>query len=150
MRVILLKDVDKLGKKYEVKRVKDGYARNFLIPMGLAKLATKSALKWLEKQKEILKQQAEQKLAQIQKIASKLDGQEVVMPVEVGEKGQLFESITAQKIAQELKKNGFSIKKNQIDLAKPIKEIGEFPVKIHLDEGLEAEISVVVVEKNSK
>jgi len=147
MRVILLKDVDKLGKRYEVKRVKNGYARNFLIPKGLAKLATKQTLKWLEKQKEIIKRQAEERLAEIQKVASKLDGQEITIPVETGKKGQLFEGVTAQKIAQELKKHGFSIKKSQIDLAKPIKEIGEFPVKIRLDEGLEAEINLIISEK---
>src|SRR3989344_6175203 len=103
MKVVLLKDVENIGKKYEVKEIKAGYARNFLIPQGLAKPATKEVMIWLETQKEILEKKAEEDLKKIQTFASTLDGQEVVIPVKVGEEGQLFESINAQKIAERLK-----------------------------------------------
>ncbi len=147
MKVILLQDIEKLGKKYEVREVKNGYARNFLIPQGLAKIATDKALKWLKIQKETGEKKAEQALKTIQEIASTLDGQEVIISVKVGEDGQLFESISVQKIFDELKKMGFKVKKNQIDLAEPIKELGEFPVKIKFDHNLEPEITIVVNEE---
>jgi large subunit ribosomal protein L9 len=71
------------------------------------------------------------------------------MPVKVGDEGQLFESINVQKIAEKLKESGFEIKKIQIDLKEPIKEVGEFPVKIKLDHNLEAEINVIISEGES-
>ena len=147
MRVILLQDIDKVGKKYEVKEVADGYARNFLFPKGLAKPATKEALKWLEIQKEIEEKKAEEELKKIQALASRIDGQEILIPVKVGEKGQLYESVTAKKIFEILKENGFDIKKSQIVLEQPIKELGEFTVKIKFEHNLEAEIKIIIVEE---
>lgn len=147
MRVILLQDVENVGKKYEVKEVADGFARNFLIPKGLAKPATKMALKWLETIREIETKKAEEELKKIQELASKIDGMEVVIPVKITPDGELFESITSQKISKELKKLGFEISKSQIDLSDPIKELGEFPVKVHFEHNLETEIRVVVTEE---
>lgn len=147
MKVILLQDIENLGKKYEVKEVKPGYARNFLIPKGLVKPATKEVLEWLGKQKEVEAQKAEKELKKIQEVASLIDGQEIIIPVKVGEEKQLFESITIQKISENLKKAGFDIKKSQIDLAEPIKELGEFPIKIKLEHNLEPEIKVIIVEE---
>ena len=150
MKVILLQDIDKVGKKYEVKEVKAGFARNYLIAKGLAKPATKEALKWVEVQKEIEAKKAEEELKKTLEFASSLDGQEVIIPTKVGEKGQLFETITTQKISEKLKELGFKIKKSQVELEKPIQTLGEFPVKIQLEHGLEAEIKVIVTEEKSK
>lgn len=147
MRVILLHDVEKVGKKYDIKEVADGYARNFLISKGLAKPATKENLIWLEKQKEIEAKKIEKELKKAQEKASAIDGQEIIISVKVGEEGQLFESITSQKIYEKLKELGFEIKKNQINLPKPIKELGEFPVKIKFEHNLEAEIKVIIIEE---
>jgi len=147
MKVILLQDVEKTGKKLEVKNVADGFARNFLLPKGLAKMATKEALKWLDMQKEIEGKKSEEVLKKIQAVASSMEGLEVIMPVKIGSEGQLFESITAQKIADRLKEMGFEIKKTQIDLGEPIKEIGEFPLKIRFDHNLEADIRVIVSQE---
>ena len=144
MKVILLKDVEKLGEKFEIKEVKDGYARNFLFPKGLAKQATESALKWLEMQKEIASQKAEEELKQIEKLVAKVDGLEVVIPVKVGDNDQLFEKITAQKISKKLKEDGLEIKKNQIILEAPIEKVGEYSVKIKFEHNLEGEIKVIV------
>jgi len=146
MRVILLQDVENLGKKYEIKDVKDGYARNFLIPKDLVKLATKDVLEWVKKEKEAEKQKSEEELKEIQKIASSIDGLEVIIPVKVGEEQQLFEKINTQKISEKLKELGFEIKKEQIDLAEPIKELGEFPIKIKFEHNLESEIIVIIIE----
>ena len=144
MRVILLKDVAKIGKKFEVKEVKDGYARNFLIPQQLAKLATKEALMWLETQKEAEEKVAEDDLKKSQGVASSIDDREVIIEVKVGDQDQLFEAINAQKIVDKLKEMGFEVKKNQIELPEPIKELGEYPVKIKFEHNLEVEIMVIV------
>jgi len=144
MKVILLKDVEMVGKKYEIKEVKDGHARNFLIPQNLAKLASKQNLKWLENQKEALEKEAEGDLQKAQELASKIDGIEVAIAVKVGGDGQLFESINTLKITEKLKEMGFEVKKSQIKLEKPIKEVGEFPVKIMLDHNLEVEVKVII------
>ncbi len=147
MRVILLQDVENLGKKYDVMEVKNGYARNFLIPQKLAKIATKKGLEWVKNQKELKMKKAEEELKNVQEIASKFDGVEITIPVKLGAEGQLFESINKQKISEELKKAGFEVKKMQIELEKPIKEAGEFPIKIKLEHNLEIEIKVIVVEE---
>lgn len=147
MQVILLQDIDKLGKKYEVKKVKDGYARNFLIPKRLVKLVTKKSLEWLKTQKEKEIKEDKGELEKIQELASNLDGIEVIIPIKIGKEGQLFESINEQKILDKLKKLGFKIKKSQIGLEKPIKELGEFPVKINFEHNLEVEIKVIVNEE---
>ena len=147
MKVILLKDVKNLGKKFEIKEVKNGYARNYLIPKGLAKAATKEALEWLEIQKEIEQKKAEEELKKVQELASSVDGLEVTIPVKVGEKGQLFEAITQQKISEKLEELGFKIKKQQINLKTLIKEFGEFPIKVNFEHNLEAEIKVIIIEE---
>lgn len=147
MRVILLQDIDKLGKKYEIKDVSDGYARNFLIPRGLAKPATEQVIKWAELQKEIMAKRAEEELKQVQDLASQIDGLEITIPVKIGEEGQLFESVGEQRIVDKLKEAGFEIKKTQVMLTEPIKELGEFPVKIKFDHNLEAEIKVIIAEE---
>lgn len=147
MKVVLLQDIENIGKKYEVRDVADGYARNFLIPRGLAKEATEQALKWVQMQKEIAEKKAEEDLKHVQDLASRIDGLELTIPVKLGDEGQLFESITNQKIADRLKELGFDLKKTQIELQTPLKELGEFPVKIKLDHNLEAEIKIIVIEE---
>ncbi len=150
MKVILLKDVEKVGKKFEVKEVKSGYARNFLFPQELAKPVTKEALAWLETQKEIGEKKAEDGLKKIQETASAIDDQEVIILVKVGDEGQLFETINAQKIAEKLKEAGFEVKKSQIILPEPIKELGEFPVKIKFEHNLEVEIKVITTKEEEE
>jgi large subunit ribosomal protein L9 len=147
MRVILLQDIKNVGKKYEIKEVKNGYARNFLFPNGLAKAATRETLEWLKVQKELNEKKAEEELKKVQEFASSLDGLEITIPVKVGEDGQLFESITSQKIFEKLKELGFEIKKPQIILAEPIKELGEYPLKIKFEHNLESEIKIIVIEE---
>ena len=152
MQVILLQDIEKIGKKYEIKEVADGHARNFLIPPNMSKPATEIALQWAEVQREIEEKKAEEALKQVQDYAAKLAGAEVAISVKVGDKQELFESISAQKIVDKLKELGFEIKKSQVALAEPIKELGEFRVKIAFEHGLETEITVFVAaeEENEK
>lgn len=147
MKIILLKDVENLGKKYEIKEVASGYARNYLIPQGLAKKATPDVLEWLKKIQEVEDEKAKKELEKIGKLASQIDGLELEMEVKVGEKNQLFEKITASKISKKLKEIGYDIKKDQIELEKIIEELGEFPIKIKFNHNLEAEIKVIVTEE---
>jgi len=147
MKIVLLEDIDKLGKKYEIKEVADGYARNFLIPRGLAKLATAKNIKIAKIKKEEELRKAEEQLRKVQKMAAQIEGQEITISLKTGEKGQLFESVTSQMVSKKLAEMGFDIKKSQIEIPKPIKEIGEYPVKINFEHGLEAEIKLIVTEK---
>ncbi|MDD2731746.1 MAG: 50S ribosomal protein L9 [Candidatus Pacebacteria bacterium] len=147
MKVILLEDIENIGKKYEIKEVKNGYARNFLIPKGLVKPITEQSLKWLEVQKELMEKKAEEDLKHVEEIVSKIDGMEVIIPVKIGDKDQLFEKIGSQKVSEKLKELGFEIKKSQIELENPIEEIGEFPVKVKFEHNLEAEIKVIITEE---
>ncbi|MDD4062484.1 MAG: 50S ribosomal protein L9 [Candidatus Pacebacteria bacterium] len=147
MKVILLEDVDKLGKRLEVKSVADGYAKNFLLSRNLARVATKEALKWLEIQLEMKKSEDDAKLKEVQATVSKIDGLELFFEVKTGEKGQLFESLNSQKIASKLAEAGFDVSKSQIDLAEPIKELGEFSIKIKFDHNLESVVKIIITEE---
>lgn len=147
MKVILIEDVNGLGKKYEVKNVADGYARNFLIPNNLVKIANEKALLWLEAQKEIMEKKTEDDLTKSQEAASKIDGMEITIPVKIGEKGQLFEKITAVKIADKLKEEGIEVEKKQIKMEKPIEELGEYTVKIKFEHNLEPEVKIIISEE---
>ncbi|MDP2930720.1 MAG: 50S ribosomal protein L9 [bacterium] len=144
MKVILLQDVEKIGKKYETKEMADGYAKNFLLPKKLAKIATPELEEWVKLQKEILNNKEEEDLKKSQDVASAIDGQEIIIEMKVGPENQLFESINAQKISEKIKEMGFDIKKNQLDLAEPIKEAGEYPVKIKFSHNLESQVQVII------
>jgi len=150
MKVILLKNIENVGKKYDIKEVKNGYGRNFLVKRQLAKPATKEAIAWVEIQKSIEGKKSEEDLKKIQEKATSLDGQEVIVLTKVGEENQLFESINSQKIAEKLKEMGFDVKKSQSILEAPIKELGEYPVKIKFEYNLETEITVIVTAAEEK
>jgi large subunit ribosomal protein L9 len=150
MKVVLLKDIEKFGKKYEIKEVKEGFARNFLFPKGLAKIATKQNLKEAEARKELEDKKAEEELKKIQKEAENIEGMEVSITVKVGDNNQLFESVSPQKIAEKLKEMNFNIKKEQIEVSEPIKELGEFKAKINFKHNLEAEIKLIIIPEETK
>ncbi len=148
MKVILLQDVEKLGRKFDVKEVADGYARNFLLPQKLIKPATEEALAQLEAEKEAAARKAETELKDVEGIAAQLDGQEIEMSAKADENGKLFGSISAVKIAKVLKDKGFKVSKNQIKLIEPIKEAGEYDdILIEFPHGLEAKIKIIVTEE---
>lgn len=146
MRVILLKNVPKTGKKYEVKEVPAGFANNFLIPQGLAKPATPDGLEWAKRQREIVAKKAEQELEKFAKMAQEMEGLEVEISAKVGDKGQLFEKVNNQKIAVKLKEMGFDVLKDQIELKQKIDATGEFEARVVFDHNLEANIKIIVAE----
>ncbi len=148
MKVILLKDVEKLGKKGEVKEVADGYARNFLIPKKLVVLATKDEIIKLEELKEVESQKSEKELVQFQELATQLDGLELEILAKVSEEEKLFGAITNIQIVEKLKEQGIKINKEYIKLENPIKEIGEYEVIIELPHNLEAKIKLIITKEN--
>lgn len=150
MKVILLQDVENIGKKNDIKNVADGYARNFLLPKKLAIIATEQAIEDLEKQKESEAQQAEIELKKTEETVAQIDGLEFEIIEKIDESGKLYGSINELRIAKILKDKGFAIKKKQIKIPQPIKDLGEFPVTILFDHGLEAEIKLIVMEEKPK
>src|SRR3989344_3042813 len=145
MKVILLNDVPKLGRKSEIKNVSPGYARNFLFPRGLAAVLTTTAVLELEMQSQAQKKAAENDLIKAESIASKLDGLEIEISIKVSKDGVGYAAISTSKIADALKKLGFAIDKKQIQAPEPIKKLGEYLIKINMIHGLEAEIKIIVV-----
>lgn len=147
MKVILLKNVDKIGKANEVKEVPSGYARNFLLPKKLAILATNDTLSSLGQKVASDKARIEKEIVENKALAEKMKGMEIKIAVKVGSEGQLFESINRQKVAERLSEMGININKNNIDLEDHIKQKGDYNIKIKLDHGFNTEVKVVVCEQ---
>ena len=143
MKVFLLKNVKGLGKAGEIKEAKDGYARNFLIPKGLAKLATPEVVE--EWKKEQAKKEAELKaeLAKINDIKEKLENEKIIIKHKLGANGQLLGSVTNKEIAEVLQKNGYDIDKKQIE-HKTIKAPGVYNIDIKLGHGVHAKVQIEV------
>ncbi|MBI4120454.1 MAG: 50S ribosomal protein L9 [Parcubacteria group bacterium] len=150
MKVILLADIPKFGRRLEVKDVKPGYAKNYLFPRGYAKVLTSSALLELEKQSQAQKLAAEKELVQAEALAAKLEGLEVEVPVKMSVGGKGYAAVSASQIADILKKLGFNVAKNQIVITEPIKKTGEYQVAVSLPHGLESQIKIVVVEEGQE
>lgn len=146
MKVILLKNIKGLGNGGEIKDVADGYARNFLMPQGLAEPATPEKSQKLKVEKIKQEKEVEASLFATEKLAEKLQGQIVEIPGKVNESGTLYAAITPAKIAGKLKELGFEVAKDQIILPEPIKELGEHLVTLNLEHGLEAEITIMAIE----
>ena len=143
MRVILVKKVPELGERGDVKEVALGYARNFLIPRGLAKIATPESLVELELTKEKTANQAEADLTAAETLASKLEGEVIEIGAKASDEGTLYAAVSAAKVAGALNAKGFKVEKDQVAVGH-IKELGEHEVVIDLDHGLEARITLVV------
>lgn len=144
MKVILLQEIHKLGKAGEVKNVREGYARNFLIPKKLVLPATETNLR---RQKEVLHAEAgreEKERARFKALAEKLSKTTLHFLLKVGEKSQAFGSITSQDIVAELAKHSISVEKQWIGLEESIKTIGEHIVKIKLPHQIAAEFKIIV------
>ncbi|MBI2052202.1 MAG: 50S ribosomal protein L9 [Candidatus Sungbacteria bacterium] len=145
MKVVLLADVPKLGRKSEVKNVSPGYAKNFLFPRGLAMVLTSTAVLELEQQDVAKKKQAEKDLIETETLAQKLDGLEIEIAMKVSKDGVGYAGVSIQRIADVLVGLGFKISKSQVKINSPIKKLGEYAVVISLPHNLEAEVKITVV-----
>jgi large subunit ribosomal protein L9 len=146
MQIILLEKVINLGTLGDVVRVKDGYARNFLIPQGKAKRATAASLADFEKRRAELEKAHAEMLAQTQEKGAKLEGMMVQVTQKAGVDGKLFGSVTNSDISEALKKQGFDVPKAAIRMPEgPLKMIGDYPLKVALHADVVVSITVSVL-----
>ena len=143
MQVILMEKVVNLGSLGDVVKVKDGFARNYLIPQGKAKRATSVNLTEFEARRAELEKKANEHLTSAQDRAARLEGHKVEIAQKAGVDGRLFGSVTTSDIAEALTKStNIQVKKAEIRMPAPIKNIGEFPIVVHLHADVEANITV--------
>ena len=144
MKVMLLKDVYKLGRAGEVKKVADGYGRNFLLPQKLAILATPGALKQVEKIRSQAEIRRTELNSELKDLANQINGITVVFAAKAGETGKLYGSITTQDVANAIQeKTRFEVKKQQVDM-QPIRNLGEYTAHVRLTMDLVPEVKIIV------
>lgn len=148
VEVILRDDVQHLGKIGEVVRVKPGYARNFLLPRGLAIEANRKNLRVLEHNKRVIGVKAEREKKAAEGVASKLDGFKLQLTARAGEEGRLFGSITNIDIERALKEKGFDVERRRIPLEEPIKQLGTFPITINVGRDVRATVQLTVTAED--
>ncbi len=147
MQIILQQDVPNLGKKGELKDVAPGYARNLLLPKGMAVEATPQRIRDWKKRQEKEEMLGRQQEEQARELAEKLKAVELVMEMPAGEGGRLFGSVTPADIAAKLSEKGFEVDKKDIEAEGPIKTIGSHTVAVKLHAGIKAEIAIIVEAK---
>ncbi len=147
MKVILRKDIETLGNIGDIVEVKEGYARNFLIPRKIAYNALNGNLKALEDEKKSIARKSEKELNAAEKVSTELEKVSVTIPVQVGEEDKIFGSVTTQMIADALKEKDFDIDKRKIEIEESIKTLGIYNVNIKLHSNISANIKVWVVRE---
>lgn len=146
MEVILRQAVENLGKPGEVVKVSNGYARNYLLPHGVAFEATPGNLKRIQQERDRLEAAENERRAAAQGLAEKFEQVQLTFSARVGEEGKLFGSVTSADIAQQLEAQGFHVEKRQIDLHEPIKALGVYRIPIRLHADVKPEIRVWVIK----
>jgi large subunit ribosomal protein L9 len=150
MEVILREDIPNLGRMGELVRVKNGYARNYLLPRGLVMVANKKNLNVLEHQKRVISHQKEHVLKAAQTLSEKLAAVTLTMPVKVGEEGRLFGSVTNIDIDKALREKGFDIERRRIELNEPIKTVGEYEISIRLTAEVTTHVKLSVISEKAE
>ena len=150
MEVILRDHVEKLGKRGEIVKVSDGYARNYLLPRKLALPATEGNRKHVERERKIMETREAEEKSQAEAIASRLSTVDITIARRVGETEQLYGSVTASDIAEFLKTKGFEIDRRKLILPEPIKAIGEHDVPLKLHRDVTAPLKVKVVKEGAE
>jgi len=146
MRVILQKQVDKLGVPGDTVEVADGYARNYLLPRGLAVAASKGALRHVESLKRAHDVRTTKAKAEAEAVAARLAGAPIRVAAKVGEEGKLFGSVTAAEIAAEIERQaGLAVDRHDVYLEEPIRSVGVHEVKVHVFRDVDSVVSVEVV-----
>lgn len=147
MRVIFLQDVKGQGKKGEIKEVSEGYARNFLLPRGLAQLATAGAAKNLEQMKAAEEKRKAREQKEAQALAERLSKMTLVIKAKAGESGRLFGAITSKQIAEALEKEKIKVDRRKIELDEPIRSLGVTKVQVRLYPEVKGTLNVHIVEE---
>ncbi len=147
MKVILRKNFDQLGKVGDVVNVKDGYARNYLIPRQIAYQATAGNIRSLEEEKKQIVKKEAKDLESAQKLAAELEKISITIPVKVGEEDKIFGAVTHQMIADAINEKGFEIDKRKIDITEQIKALGIYTVSIKLHPSVTAAVKTWVVRE---
>jgi large subunit ribosomal protein L9 len=150
MKVILRQNHENLGTIGEVVEVKDGYARNFLIPRQLAYRATPGAMRAIETEKKRYEAQQAKVESDARTQAEKLESVSITIPMKVGEEDRLFGSVTSQMIADELGRQGHEVDRRNIQLEDPIKRLGMYDVPVKLHSNVTANLKVFVVDKSAE
>jgi large subunit ribosomal protein L9 len=146
MEVILRQAVENLGKPGEVVKVSNGYARNYLLPHGVAFEATPGNLKRIQQERDRLEAAENERRVAAQGLAEKMEQVQLTFSARVGDEGKLFGSVTSADIAAQLEQQGFHIEKRQIDLHEPIKALGVYRIPIRLHADVKPEIRVWVIK----
>ncbi len=147
MELILTQNVEKVGRKGDVVRVRDGFARNFLIPRSLAVPATRANQEFVEEQKTRAEKRREKERAEAQKTAEKLNAVKITIPAAAGEKDKLFGSVTSDDISEALKQKGHAYDRKHIHLKDAIRSLGSYSVAVEVYPQVKATITVEVVKK---
>lgn len=145
MKVILKRDVKGLGREGDLKEVKDGYARNFLLPTGAVVVADKGAVANWERHREQREERDRSARAEAEATAEKLRALRLEVPVKAGERGRLFGAVTGHQIADLIHREGVELDRHALHLREPIKALGDYKVDVRLMPGVEATVSVSVV-----
>ena len=148
MEVILREDITNLGKIGEVVRVRDGYARNYLLPRGLVLVANKKNIKTFEHQKKLVADQKQKVMRQAQTVGDELAGVSLIISMRTGEEGKLFGSVTNIQIEKALKAKGLNVDRRKIHLDEPIKILGEYEISIRLSADLTVPLKLSVVSED--
>ncbi len=147
MKVILLENYEGLGSKFDLVKVKEGYARNFLIPKGIARQVTPGVLKELELKSAAVEKKKSRELKKFEDLKAKLLDISLTIGVKAGEEEKMYGAVTNIDIAKALKDEGFDIDRHSIELDEPIKELGVYQVSINLYSDIVAKIKVWVVKE---
>lgn len=147
VKVLLETDVDNLGSGGEVVRVRAGFARNFLLPRGLAVIATPGSLKRVDELKRAAAVRKQAELAAAEELAKKLSGATVTIERVVGDEGKMYGSVTTRDIEEAFKKTGVELDRRKLELPEPLKQLGSFDVTYRLGASIAASLKVEVVKK---
>ncbi len=147
MKVILRKNFEQLGRVGDIVEVKDGYARNYLLPRQIAYIATKGNIRALEEEKQQIEKIEAKLLENAKKIADELANVSITIPVKVGEEDKIFGSVTSQMIADALKEKNYDIDKRKIEIKEPIKALGIYDINIKLHPEVTATVKTWIVRE---
>ena len=147
MRIILLEDIENVGKKGEIVKVKDGFARNYLIPKGVAIKVTDSNIKMIEEKKKKLEKEREKEIKTVEELKNRIESLVLTIKKKAGEEDTLFGSVTSSDIEEALKAEGIEIDKKNIVLHEHIKKLGEYEVEVRIHPSVKALLKINVAKE---